>query len=499
MASTVVAIDLGASSGRVLAGTLSADRLEVAECSRFPNGPVRVPNGQAYDLEWDILFLWQGICAGLTEAARRGPIESIGIDSWAVDYGLLDADGRLMGNPSAYRSNRTEEAVESFHEQIGHEALYQLNGIQFQPFNTIYQLIADRSTTRGVNASSILMLPDLVAYWLTGERVCEVTNASTTGLIDPTTRTWAPDLIRALHDGCDVQVPDILPPLVEAGEIVGDVTLPGVDLQNSSHAPTKLVAVGSHDTASAVVAVPASTGVNFGFISSGTWSLVGTELSSPVLSQASQRANFTNELGADGTVRYLKNIMGMWVQQECLREWQESDMRNMSWKVLDAETENCEPFRTLIDMNDDVFLAPGDMLARIDQWACSHGEPIPRNRGEYLRTITDSLVVAYRRALREMQELTGERIDVIHLVGGGSKNRLLCQLTADATGLPLLAGPVEGTAIGNMAVQLRAIGAIEGGLNEIRTLIKKSVASVRYEPTAGEFSLWDSAERRVFG
>lgn len=493
---TVVAIDLGASSGRVLTGTLTAGALPIVECSRFANGPVRLPAAAHGNLQWDILSLWQGIHAGLAEAARRGPVEAIGIDSWAIDYGLLDDDGRLLANPAAYRSGRTARAVEELHEAISPAELYARNGLQSQPFNTIFQLIADTALASTKLARKLLLIPDLFAYWLTGRAVCEVTNASTTGLIDPGTRSWDPELLALLHDRFGVDVPGLLPELVEPGTAIGVANVPGIELRTSTGAPTPVIAVGSHDTASAVAAVPASHG--FGFISSGTWSLVGVELDRPMRSSASLAANFTNELGVDRTVRYLKNVMGMWVQQECLRQWRAEGVPEASWDELDAETEAAQPLRTLLDINDSRLLAPARMVTCIDALAQAAGEPVPRNRGEYLRLIVDSLAVAYRRALREASELSGQSIDTVHIVGGGSQNRLLCQLTADATGLPVVAGPAEGTAIGNMLVQLRAIGALEGDLASLRAVVARALPTTYYEPTPGQASRWEAAEGRVF-
>lgn len=498
MPKTVVAIDLGASSGRVLTGTLTAGALPVVECSRFANGPVRLPVGAHGNLQWDILSLWQGIHAGLAEAARRGPVEAIGIDSWALDYGLLDADGRLLANPAAYRSGRTVRAIEQLHEAISPADLYAHNGLQFQPFNTIYQLIADTALVSNRLARKMLLIPDLFAYWLTGRAVCEITNASTTGLIDPATRTWDPELLTLVHDHFGVDVPELLPELVEPGTVIGSANVPGIDLRTSAGEPTPVIAVGSHDTASAVVAVP-SPGSSFGFISSGTWSLVGVELEEPVRTEGSRAANFTNELGVDGTVRYLKNVMGMWVQQECLKQWRADGVPEPSWDELGAETEAAEPLRTLLDINDQRFLAPAHMVTCIDEVAREAGEPVPRNRGEYLRTIVDSLAIAYLRAMREAGALSGQQLDTIHIVGGGSQNRLLCQLTADATGLPVVAGPAEGTAIGNMLVQLRAIGALAGDLTSLRAVVARSLPTTHYEPTPGQEPVWEAAERRVFG
>ncbi|QPK81246.1 rhamnulokinase [Schaalia sp. ZJ405] len=526
MSFTVVAIDLGASSGRVLRGVFTDGCLVVEECSRFHNGPVLVPVNGVGDYEWDILALWRGIREGLTEAARRGPVDAIGIDSWAVDYGLVDDEGRLVGNPASYRSKRTANAVNRVFESMDADELYRLNGLQFQPFNTMFQLIADRDQGRSSRGTRMLMIPDLLGYWLTNRHVCEVTNASTTGMVDPRTRTWSTGVGDVLRSNFGVDTASLLPELVEPGTIIGPVRVEDIDLRTREGNPTPLVAVGSHDTASAVVAVPAveddsaadltvklsdpgspaasadhsaPAQPTFGFISSGTWSLVGMELDEPVLSQASRSANFTNELGVDGTVRYLKNIMGMWVQQECLRQWRSQGMAQMSWPVLDAETEASDPMRTLFDINDSSFLTPGDMCGRISRWCEEHGEPVPQTRAQVLRSITESLVVAYRRALREAESLSGRSLDVIHIVGGGSKNVLLCQSTADATGRRVIAGPVEGTAVGNMVVQLRAVGAISGGLDALRRVVVNSTDLVRYEPRPTEYETWEAAERRVFG
>ncbi|WP_022867266.1 rhamnulokinase [Schaalia vaccimaxillae] len=496
---TVAAVDLGASSGRVLRTVFNEGVLSVEECGRFPNGPVRVPVNGGDDFEWDILALWTGVRQGLAEAARRGPVDAIGIDTWAVDYGLLDVDGRLVGNPQCYRSPRTADAVDAVYAVMNADVLYARNGLQFQPFNSMFQLIADKEQARAREGVKMLMIPDLLGYWLTGRRVCEVTNASTTGLVDPHTRCWDPEVLALLAEHFGVDVPGLLPELVEPGEIVGPVRLDGVDLRTSAGEPTPLVAVGTHDTASAVAAVPAVDGKRFGFVSSGTWSLVGTELDEPVLSADSRAANFTNELGVDGTVRYLKNIMGMWVQQECLRQWRAQGDADLSWPILDAETDAAQPMRTLFDINDPEFFAPGDMLGRINAWCAKVGEPLPENRGQLLRSITESLVVAYRRALREASELSGRLLEVIHIVGGGSKNALLCQGTADATGLPVVAGPVEGTAFGNMIVQLRAVGALEGSLSDLRVVVAASETVTRYEPRPEAMADWDAAEKRVCG
>lgn len=530
MMTTVVAIDLGASSGRVLRGVFDGERLAIEECSRFPNGPVAVPGPRRSDAsqsggeaqvayEWDILALWRGILEGLREASLRGAVDAIGIDTWAVDYGLLDEDGRLIGSPASYRSARCGLGASKVLERWDSAWLYQRNGLQFQPFNTLFQRVADRGERRADCARTALLIPDLLAYWLTGEARSELTNASTTGLINAARRDWDPEILKRLRD--DFGVERLFPPIIEPGEILGEARVEGLELRTSAGEPTPVVAVGSHDTASAVAGVPAQTG-SFAYISSGTWSLVGTELSAPVLSEEARAANFTNELGVDGTVRFLANIMGMWVQQECLREWASlGDVASggagrVDWRLLDAQTEAAQPARYLLDMSSPELMAPGGMVERVrslwipgpgaspsssswDEAGAGVGDPRagcvdPRERVTVLRAITDSLALAYRRAIRRTFELSGTRPEAIHLVGGGSQNRLLAQETADATGIPTIAGPVEATAVGNMLISLRAIGAASGTLADLRAISRASSSLVTYEPRASHARLWDEAD-----
>lgn len=533
MMTTVVAIDLGASSGRVLRGVFDGERLAIEECSRFPNGPVAVPGPRRSDgsqsggeaqvaYEWDILALWRGILEGLREASLRGAVDAIGIDTWAVDYGLLDEDGRLIGNPASYRSARCNVGASEVLDRWDSSWLYENNGLQFQPFNTLFQRVADRGERRADCARTALLIPDLLAYWLTGKARSELTNASTTGLVNATERDWDTEILKRLRD--DFGVEHLFPPIIKPGEIVGEARVEGLDLRTSTGEPTPVVAVGSHDTASAVAGVPAQTG-SFAYISSGTWSLVGTELSAPVLSEEAWEANFTNELGVDGTVRFLANIMGMWVQQECLREWASlGDIASgaggrVDWPLLDAQTEAAQPARYLLDMSSPELMAPGGMVERVRSlWvpgpdvSCSGNDSSsldeagagicdpqtsgvdPSERATVLRAITDSLALAYRRAIRRTCELSGTRPEAIHLVGGGSKNRLLAQETADATGIPVIAGPVEATALGNMLISLRSIGVASGTLMDLRAISRASSALLTYEPRASHARLWDEAE-----
>lgn len=547
MMTTVVAIDLGASSGRVLRGVFDGERLAIEECSRFPNGPVALPGprrvgdsgsggvgpaswarsgdevGVAY--EWDILALWRGILAGLREASLRGAVDAIGIDTWAVDYGLLDEGGRLIGNPASYRSARCGRGASEVLDRWDSSWLYARNGLQFQPFNTLFQRVADRGERRADCARTALLIPDLLAYWLTGQARSELTNASTTGLVNAARRDWDPDILKRLRD--DFGVEHLFPPIISPGEILGEARVEGLDLRTSMGKRTPVVAVGSHDTASAVAGVPAQAG-SFAYISSGTWSLVGTELSAPVLSEEARAANFTNELGVDGTVRFLANIMGMWVQQECLRQWASlgdeasGSSGRVDWPLLDAQTEAAQPARYLLDMSSSELMAPGAMVERVRSlWipgpgasaaACAGADSSasdeagvgvgeqqtsgvdPHERATVLRAITDSLALAYRRAIRRTFELSGTHPEAIHLVGGGSKNRLLAQETADATGIPVIAGPVEATALGNMLMSLRAIGAASGTLMDLRAISLASSALVTYEPRASHARLWDEAD-----
>ncbi|WP_020667369.1 rhamnulokinase [Amycolatopsis nigrescens] len=441
------AVDLGASSGRVMVGDL-AGGLELTEVHRFANRPVRI-RGTLY---WDILALYQGVLDGLNAA---GEVDAIGVDSWAVDYGLLDAGGALLGNPVHYRDDRTGPVIGEVLAKIPADRLYAETGIQFLPFNTLFQLAAD---ARAGQADRLLLIPDLISYWLTGTAGTELTNASTTGLLDPRTGRWSAEV--AGRTGVDVE---LFPPLRKPGDLAG------------THQGIPVYAVGSHDTASAVAGVPAE-GRDFAYISSGTWSLVGLELDAPVLSEESREANFTNEVGVDGTIRYLRNVTGLWLLQECQRAWGIDDPAAL---LAEAAT---LPRRAVIDVNDPVFLPPGDMPARIAAACRETGQPVPGTRAEFTRCVLDSLAQAYQRAIADAVRLSGRRVEVVHVVGGGARNELLCRLTADACGLPVLAGPVEATALGNVLVQARAHGAFSGDLHGMRELLRHTQQPRTYLP-----------------
>lgn len=484
---TVAAVDLGASSGRVMVGRVGTKTLDLVEVHRFVNGPVRV----GPTLHWDVLGLYREVLHGLSVAARDHHLAGIGIDSWAVDYGLLDASGALLGNPIHYRDNRTAGVLERLVETVPAAELYAVTGLQQLPFNTIYQLVSALGTAQLQAADRFLLIPDLFGYWLTGKVGAEATNASTTQLYDVRSRTWATHLAER------VGIPThLFPPLREAGDIVGSL-LPAVaaDLDLAETIP--VVAVGSHDTASSVVAIPAAPGGRFAYISSGTWSLVGVELESPVLTDAAQRANFTNEGGVDGRIRFLRNVMGLWILQECLRAWGgEGDVPDLA--ELLGQAAHAPAFVALFDPDAPGFLAPGNMPERVTNACRASGQPSPSGRAEMVRAIIESLALAYRRTVRAAQELSAREIEVVHIVGGGSRNELLSQLTADACGLPVLAGPVEASALGNVLVQARTLGAQLPDLQSMRALVASTHEVRRYEPR-GRSADWRAAETRVFG
>ncbi|WP_030717134.1 rhamnulokinase family protein [Streptomyces griseus] len=475
----LAAVDLGASSGRVITGRVTAGRVDLAEIHRFANRPVRLLEG----LRWDIHSLYTGVLDGLKAA---GEVDSVGVDSWAVDYGLLDADGHLLSAPVHYRDTRTDDVPEQVWQTVPAEQLYARTGIQHAPFNTLYQLVAAQRTAQASIASRLLLIPDLITYWLTGEQGTEVTNASTTQLLDARTGTWAEDIARPL--GIDLT---LFAPLRAPGDKAGTL-LPDVLQQLNWQRQVPVTTVASHDTASAVAAVPAGPKDHFAYICTGTWSLVGLELSSPVLTEASRLANFTNEAGIDGTVRYLRNVMGLWLLQECMRDWGDDDVVGLL-----REAASVKGLRSVIDASDTDFLAPGLMPRRIAQACSATAQPEPVTRGQITRCILDSLALAHRRAIEQAQELSGRHVDVIHMVGGAARNRLLCQLTADASGLPVVAGPVEAAALGNVLVQARALGLV-GDVPQMRQQVADSQPLHRYEPS-GDRAAWDAAARRISG
>jgi rhamnulokinase len=486
----VAAVDLGASGGRVMVGQVGARQLELHEAHRFPNAPVSVLG----TLHWDVLRLYQGVLDGLRAAARTFDLASLGIDSWGVDYGLLDSGGALLGNPVHYRDARTDGMVKEVLAKITAEELYAITGVQQLSINTIYQLAAAARTPQLSAARTLLLIPDLLAYWLTGEVGAELTNASTTQLYDVRAQSWAVGLMER------VGIPaHLFPPLRQPGTAIGDLR-PDIAAQPglaNLRAPLPVIAVGSHDTASAVVSVPAR-GRDFAYISCGTWSLVGVELDQPVLSDASLTANFTNEAGVDGTIRYLRNVMGLWLLQESVRTWADAG-RPADLTALLTEAAEVPPLLAVVDPDDPVFLPPGDMPARIAEACRRTGQQPPRGPAETVRCIIDSLALAYRRAIRQVQELSGRSVDTVHVVGGGARNGLLLQLTADACGLPVVAGPIEAAALGNILVQARSLGAAPADLDGMRALLRATQELRHFKPAGGGAKAWAAAGRRLGG
>lgn len=473
----VAAVDLGATSGRVILGRLvaggSGPKLDTRHIARFANDPVRTRDG----LHWNLLGLYREVLQGLAAAEREAPgeIASVGIDSWAVDYGLL-RNGRALGEPFHYRDERNEGGVAAVHALVSPEELYSRNGLQFLTFNTLFQLAAEGEVLQF--ADEVLLIPDLIAYWLTGVSVAERTNASTTGLLRADTREWDAELLDKLG------IPaSLLPRLVDPGARVGRMT---DEVAEKVGRALEVVAVGSHDTASAVAAVPASRH-DFAYISCGTWGLVGLELDAPVSSEAARAANFTNEGGVDGTTRFLHNVMGLWLLSESLRHWEPaaSDAQRSSLLgELLAEAGSLPADTPIFDVNDPAFMAPGDVPGRIRAWCEQRGIQAPSTRAETVRCIIESLAEAFAEAVKTAATLAGRDVGVIHIVGGGSQNTLLCQATANRSGLPVYAGPTEATAIGNMLVQARALGWIAPGLEELRAVVSRSFEIVEYLPRA---------------
>lgn len=478
--SLFAAVDIGASSGRVIlgrvAGSPGGTRAELETVHRFPNGVREFDGGLRWDFDALFAEVLTGLTAAATAAAARGEgIASIGIDTWAVDYGLVNGAGELVAAPFSYRDDRSRGAVARVHRELDPARLYATTGLQFLPFNTIYQLASEP----GLDGLQALLIPDLIGFLLTGRRRTEATNASTTGLFDAVAGEWATEFLAALG------LPgNLFPPLIQPGEILGPL-LPGIAERTGLPAATKVVAVGSHDTASAVAAVPADAGgekEKFAYVSSGTWSLVGVELSHPVLTEASRAANFTNERGVDGTIRYLRNVGGLWLLSECQRTWAAEGYRPGLEELL-AAAATLPPGGPVINADDPSFIAPDNMPERIRAAARNTGTVLPEHPAHIVRCVLDSLAAGYARTIADAERLADVHAGVVHIVGGGSQNRLLCQLTADATGKTVVAGPVEATALGNVLVQARAAGVLRGGLAELRAVVRASQQPVDYVPS----------------
>ncbi|HYN95786.1 MAG TPA: rhamnulokinase family protein [Pilimelia sp.] len=467
-----LAVALGAESGRVLRGDLrpaarGPDRLVVEEVHRFANRPVRRPDG----LYWDIDGLYGGVTAGLGAALGRGPaVASVGVDAWGNDFGLLDDHGRLLAAPWHHRTSRTAGMVGRLAERIGPDELYATTGTQFLPITTACQLLAMAGSPALAAAERLVLVPDLISYWLTGRQVTERTVASTSQLWDIRGGSWATGVIERLG----------LPARLFAGEVVAPGTPVGpLRAEPGSGAPL-VVAVAGHDTASAVAAVPGGP-EPFGYVSCGTWSLVGLETPAPITTPAARAAHFTNEAGVGDTVRFLSNVNGLWLLQECRRAWADGPGAPSYPQLTDA-ARAAPAFRSLLDPDHPTLLGVGDMPARIAAVCTAAGEPAPAGRAGTVRCILESLACRYRWALERAEALVGQRVEAVHVVGGGAANDLLCQLTADVVGRPVVAGPVEATAVGNLLVQAMADGRL-AGLAQLREVVRASFAPRRHEPT----------------
>ena len=453
-----LAIDLGASSGRAVVGTLDGDRVRLSEVHRFRTPLVeRAADGEAR-LVWDLDVLWAEVRTGLDLALRIAPgLRSVSVDTWGVDYVPLGADGEPLRDPYAYRDTRTRGFMAAVLERIPATDLYGRTGIQFLEFNSIYQVAADAELEPDLfeRTRTRLLIADYLLYRLSGEAVAERTLASTTGLFNATTGDWDADLVRQLGDE-----PGRWPRVVAPGTLLGPV-LPDALPAGFSGEPPTVVATCSHDTAAAVAAVPARGDRPWAYVSSGTWSLVGVERAAPVLTDAARRAGFTNEAGLDGTTRFLKNRTGFWVLEECIREWTETDGARPDYETLVAEAAAAPPVGRYLPLNEPAFALRGGMRAKIRAACREHEVPVPRSRGALVRLIFESLAESYRRVLSEGAALTGEQTETLHVVGGGAYNGLLNRLTADACNVTVVAGPAEATALGNLLVQARALGDLD--------------------------------------
>ncbi len=464
------AVDLGASGGRVAAGVLGEGGCTLHVVHRFANGPV-LSSGR---LRWDMGKVMSEIVHGLRVLSHEFPrVESIGVDGWGVDFGMLDDQGELLADPVCYRDERSASFVDSVHAAMGRDELFTHNGLQFFPFTTLYQLAAARTDPVWDHVAHVVLLPDLVGYWLTGTLGTEMTNASTTGLLDARTGAWSNPLFAAV--GLD---PDMFPPLRNPGQRLGPISA-HMTTETGLSGAVDVTTVASHDTASAVVAVPAED-AEFVYVSSGTWSLVGTELDSPVLSRDTMAANFTNERGVDGRIRFLRNVGGLWLLQECIRSWKSEGQAVALPSLLKAATDVETGPR--INVDDPEWIAPGDMPTRIRAAVSATSQVPPQTPAATVRCILDSLAAAYAAATDTALALTNRAVQAVHVVGGGSQNALLCQLTADATGRPVVAGPAEATALGNVLVQARARGAVPEDLGLLRRELAQQQDLVLYRP-----------------
>ena len=478
----LLAFDYGASSGRAILGKYDGEKLLLEEMHRFTNDPVMVSG----TFHWDILRLFHEMKQGITKCntTGNGDFASIGVDTWGVDFGLLGSSGELLGNPVHYRDERNNGMMDEAFRMVPKKEIYQLTGTQFMSFNTLFQLLAMKQSHSPIleKAKTLLLTPDLLNYFLTGEKTSEFSIASTTQMLDWNTMDWAGDLLDRIG------IPKgILTEIIHAGSVMGNVSSRVCEeLRISRRVP--VVAVAGHDTESAMMAVPAA-GERFAYLSSGTWSLLGMELPGPIINDTTYQYDFTNEGGYGGKTSLHKNIMGLWIYQECKRTW-EKEGETLSFDQMEAEGTHSEPFAAIIDPDNELFLAPGNMPNKIRDFCVRTGQQAPQTKGAIVRCIMESLAMKYRKTLEELEEITGAKIPVLHIVGGGCRNAMLCRFTANAIGRPVIAGPVEATAIGNIICQLLALGEIRS-LDEARRMVKQSFPTTEYLPA--EADAWNDA------
>ncbi|MHC4110725.1 MAG: rhamnulokinase [Planctomycetota bacterium] len=482
-----IAVDLGAESGRVMLGSISADKLALEEVHRFSNGPIE----EASTLRWDFEGLLSEIKTGIGKAAKQagGDISGIGVDSWGVDFGLLDANGKLIEKPYHYRDSRTNEILNKAFELMGKRKIYESTGIQFMQFNSLYQVLAMRLANSDAlsKTKQLIFIGDLFSYFLCGQAFGEYSLASTSQMMDMKTGQWS----KAIFDELSLPV-DIMPDIVETGTVVGKLTKPIADELGCSQIP--VIATASHDTASAVAAVPAEQDNNWAYLSSGTWSLMGVEVSRAIVNDKTFQYEFTNEGGVENTIRLLKNIMGLWLMQECRRQWQREGVE-LSYPEMTDMAQKAEPFARHIEVDYSGFLAPGDMPERINSYLAETGQKTIDDKGQMMRVILESLALKYRVIMERIEDITGQNIDCLHIVGGGIQNELLCQFTANAIGKKVVAGPIEATASGNLLIQAKAAGQIKT-LAELRKIVRNSFELKEYRPQ--EASLWDEQYQKVY-
>lgn len=475
----VLAIDLGASGGRAMLAVLDGEHISIQEIHRFLNEPVYVGN----IFYWDVLRLFHEIKKSLQKAKTYGPIDSVSVDTWGVDFGILDKHGNLLANPVHYRDKRTAGMCEKMEKIFPAKKLYELTGNQIMEINTAFQLLALKEKQPEIikEGTSLIMMPDLFHYMLTGKKTAEISIASTSQMLDIQKKTWAREIAELLD------LPqDFLPEIIQSGTVVGELTKEVCD--ELEIRPMKVIASAGHDTQCAMAAVPAEE-ENFIFLSCGTWSLLGTELEKPIVNEKSQLLNVTNECGYGGKISFLKNIIGLWLMQESRRQWAKEESE-LGFSQLEELGRQEAPFRSLIDPDDPLFTPAGNIPQRIREYCKNTGQPVPESIGQVVRCINESLALKYRASLEEIIQCTGKDYETIYLVGGGAQSKMLCQMTADACGCKVSAGPVEATALGNAMIQMMAVGAVEN-LEKARCIIRNSQDIRIYEPNEAQREDWE--------